>query len=129
MNGLAPCSQTSPLPWGWRRCRWIITAAYKLTIGENTNVALFAELDQSVLIVVPLGPLPPSIGYGLAFWLLRQSLYTSDLAPFTLACDEAGTLLLWGRVPLSELSGATLASLVDAVAAEARRIQEDIASV
>jgi hypothetical protein len=101
----------------------------QLTIGEDTHVALFAELDQSVLIAVPLGPLPPAAGYTLAFWLLRQNLYTSDLAPFTLACDEAGTLLLWGRVPLPELTGATLATLVDAVAAEARRIQGDIASV
>jgi hypothetical protein len=92
----------------------------QLTIGEDTHVALFA---------VPLGPLPPAAGYTLAFWLLRQNLYTSDLAPFTLACDEAGTLLLWGRVPLPELTGATLATLVDAVAAEARRIQGDIASV
>lgn len=98
----------------------------QLTIGEDTNVALFAEHDRTLLIVVPLAPLPRRIDYALTFWLLRQNLYTSDLAPFTLACDAAGTLALWGRVPLSDLTGTTLAALIDAVAAEARRIRAEI---
>jgi Tir chaperone protein (CesT) family len=103
--------------------------AARLTVGEDTTVALFAQLDRTLLIVLPLGPLPPQTSYTLAFWLLRRNLYASDLAPFTLACDEAGTLVLWGRVPLSDLTGESLAHLVDALAAEARRIQDDIASV
>jgi hypothetical protein len=102
--------------------------AVQLTVGEDTTVALFAQVDRTLLVVLPLGPLPADIGYTLAFWLLRQNLYVSDLAPFTLACDEAGTLVLWGRVPLTDLTGASLAALIDALAAEARRIQEDIAN-
>ncbi len=100
----------------------------QLTIGADTSVALFAEQDRTLLIVVPLIPLPRQIDYALAFWLLRQNLYTSDLAPFTLACDAAGTLALWGRLPLSELTGTSLAALIDAVAAEARRIKGEVES-
>jgi hypothetical protein len=103
--------------------------AVQLTVGDDTAVALFAQLDRTLLIVLPLGPLPPMTDYTLAFWLLRRNLYASDLAPFTLACDEAGTLVLWGRVPLSDLTGESLAHLIDALAAEARRIQENIVSV
>jgi hypothetical protein len=98
----------------------------QLTIGADTTVALFAEQDRTLLIVVPLAPLPRQTGYALAFWLLRQNLYISDLAPFTLACDAAGTLVLWGRVPLAELTGTSLATLIDAVANEARRIRAEV---
>lgn len=97
--------------------------AVQLTIGEDTSVALFAEFDRTLLIVVPMAPLPEQIDYARAFWLLRQNLYTSDIAPFTLACDADGTLVLWGRIPLSDLTGTSLAALIDAVAAEARRIR------
>ncbi|HEY8289471.1 MAG TPA: CesT family type III secretion system chaperone [Acetobacteraceae bacterium] len=98
----------------------------QLTIGDDITVVLFAEFDRTLLIVLPLAALPEQAGYTLAFWLLRQNLYTSDIAPFTLACDAAGTLVLWGRMPVSELTGATLAGLIDAVAVEARRIRGEI---
>ena len=98
----------------------------QLTIGEDTNVALYAEGDRDILLIAPLAPLPAEPEYGIMLWLLRKNLYTSGLAPFVVACDDGGTLVLWGRMPLDGLTGARLASLVDAVAAEARRIQAEV---
>lgn len=98
----------------------------QLTIGEDTHVALYAEGDRDILLIAPLAPLPAEPEYGVMLWLLRKNLYTSGLAPFVVACDDAGTLILWGRMPLDGLTGARLASLIDAVAAEARRIQAEV---
>ncbi len=50
----------------------------------------------------------------------------SDLAPFRVAADAGGTLVLWGRVPVEGLTGAALAGLVDAVATEGRRIRDEV---
>lgn len=99
----------------------------QLTIGEDTQVILYAERDITLLLVVPIAPLPREADYATTTWLLAQNMYTSSLAPFRLACDERGTVLLWGRIPLDGLTGETLATLIDAVAAEATRIGAELA--
>ena len=98
-----------------------------LTIGEVTQAALFAEHNITRLAAVTIAPLPRAADYATTTWLLAQNLYTSSLAPFRLACDEQGTVLLWGRIPLDGLTGTTLATLIDAVAAEAARIPTELA--
>ncbi len=99
----------------------------QLTIGADTNVVLFGENDITLLLVAPVAALPRAPDYGTMAWLFGRNFYTSDLAPFRIACDEAGTLVIWGRIPVDGLSGTQLAGLVDAVASEAGRIREAVA--
>ena len=98
----------------------------QLSVGENSTVILFAEDEQSVMLVSPVMALPAAIDYGRVLWLLRRNFYDSPLAPFRVACDTAGTIVIWGRVPVAGLSGSELAGLIDAVATEADLIREEI---
>lgn len=98
----------------------------QLEVGGDTTVILFGENDASLLAVAPIAALPDDPGAGLTLWLLRRNFYDSGIAPFVVACDTAGTLLLWGRVPMEGLTGARLAGLLDAVAAEARTIRKEV---
>ena len=98
----------------------------QLTIGEDTNVILFGENDVTLLVVAPVAALPRQPEYGVMLWLLRRNLYDSDMAPFQVACDEGGNLILWGRVPVEGMTGTALAGLLDAVAIESRRIRGEV---
>ena len=98
----------------------------QLSVGEASTVVLFAEDEQSVMLVSPVMALPAAIDYGRVLWLLRRNFYDSPLAPFRVGCDTAGSLVIWGRVPVAGLSGAELAGLIDAVASEADLIREEI---
>jgi hypothetical protein len=98
----------------------------QLTVGENSTVTLFAEDEFTLMLVSPVVPLPNKIEYGTALWLLRRNFYDSPLAPFRVSCDTAGTLVVWGRVPTEGMTGESLASLVDAVAAEADLIRTEV---
>ncbi len=98
----------------------------QLSVGENSTVILFAEDEQSVMLVSPVMALPAAIDYGRVLWLLRRNFYDSPLAPFRVACDTAGTIVIWGRVPVAGLSGSELAGLIDAVATEADLIREEV---
>jgi hypothetical protein len=97
-----------------------------LTVGENSTVTLFAEDEFTLMLVSPVVPLPKKIEYGTALWLLRRNFYDSPLAPFRVSCDTAGTLVVWGRVPTEGMTGESLASLIDAVAAEADLIRTEV---
>ncbi len=99
----------------------------ELTVGGDTSVVLFGEGDATLLAVVPVAPLPPAPDQATVLWLLRRNLYDSGIAPFTLACDAGGTLVLWGRLPLDGLTGPRLAGLLDALAGEAATIRRQIA--
>ena len=99
----------------------------QLAIGEDIQVTMFAEQDITLLLVIPIAPLPRAADYATTTWLLAQNLYTSSLAPFRVACDERGTVLIWGRIPLADLTGETLATLIDAVATEATRLRTALA--
>ena len=100
----------------------------QLTIGEDINVILFGDDDTAILAVAPIMPLPDDLSHGATLWLLRKNFYDSGIAPFTVACDAAGTLILWGHVPMSGLTGPRLAGLLDALAAEAKGIRAEIAA-
>ena len=99
----------------------------QLTVGGDSSVVLFGETAFNLMIVAPIAPLPQTPDYGTMLWLLGRNMYTSDLAPFRIACDEGGTLILWGRVPIEGMTGTALAGLVDTLGGEARRIREAVA--
>ena len=98
----------------------------QLTIGADATVILFGENDVTLLVVAPIAPLPEQPDYATTLWLLRKNMYDSGIAPFALACDVGGNLVLWGRVPLDGLTGARLAGLLDALAAETGGIRREI---
>ena len=98
--------------------------AVRLEVGDGARIMLFGEQDVTLLLVAPVAPLPPATSYATMSWLLKRNFYTSDMAPFRVACDEAGTVVIWGRMPVEGLTGAALANVIDAVAAEARQVGE-----
>ena len=57
-----------------------------------------------------------------------SSLHDSPLAPFRIGCDKAGTLVVWGRMPIDGLTGEQLAGLIDAVTTEVALIREETAT-
>ena len=98
----------------------------ELTIGADTTVMLFAEDEHSLMLAAPVMPLPSGLDYGLTLWLLRRNFHDSPLAPFRVACDAAGIIVLWGRVPIDGMSGGALASLIEALAAESELVREEL---
>src|SRR6185436_14450164 len=74
--------------------------AVQLTIGENSTVTLFAEDEFTLMLVSPVVALPKNVDYGATLWLLRRNFYDSPITPFRVSCDKAGSLALWGRVPV-----------------------------
>ncbi len=103
-----------------------VNGGVQLDVGDDTTVILFGENDVGLLVVIPIMQLPDDVSPGVTLWLLRRNFYDSGIAPFALACDAAGTLVLWGRVPMEGLTGERLAGLIDAVAAEARTVRGEV---
>ena len=99
----------------------------QLTVGENSTVTLFAEDEFTLMLVSPVMALPKKVDYGGTLWLLRRNFYDSPIAPFRVSCDTAGTIVVWGRVPVEGMTGESLARLIDALAAEADLIREELA--
>lgn len=97
----------------------------QIEVGENNAVAIFAEDPATILLATSVMALPPELDYGRALWLLRRNFYDSPIAPFRIACDTAGNIVVWSRVPTSELTGEQLAAIIDALAAEADTIREE----
>ncbi len=100
--------------------------AVALTIGEDSPVLMYGEDDTTILIVAPVASLPRQIDHGTVLWLLRRNFYDSDLAPFCVAADSAGHVVLWGRIPVAGMTGELLASLLDQLGAEARRARDEL---
>jgi Tir chaperone protein (CesT) family len=98
----------------------------QLTVGENTTVTLFAEDEFTLMLVSPVVALSKKVDYGTALWLLRRNFYDSPIAPFRVSCDTAGSIIVWGRVPVEGMTGESLASLIDALAAEADLIRTEV---
>ena len=59
---------------------------------------------------------------------MRRNFNDSPLAPFRIGCDHGGSLVVWGRMPMEGLTGQQLLGLLDAVAAEAVLVREEIAT-
>jgi len=98
----------------------------RLSIGEHSTVTLFAEDEFTLMLASPVMALPKNMDNGTILWLLRRNFYDSPIAPFRVACDKAGTISLWGRVPVEGMTGETLAGLIDALATEADLIREEV---
>ena len=98
----------------------------QLSIGNNSTVTMFAEDERTLMLVSPVMPLPKKLDYGTTLWLLRRNFYDSPIAPFRVSCDTAGSIVVWGRVPIEGLTGEALAGLLDALAAEADFIRAEV---
>ncbi|MDE2006112.1 MAG: type III secretion system chaperone [Rhodospirillales bacterium] len=98
--------------------------AVALTIGDDQQVLLYAEAEATILVVAPVAELPARPDHGTMLWLLRRNLWDSDLAPFCVAADPGGHVLLWGRVPVDGMTGELLASLIDQLGTEAGRARD-----
>ncbi len=98
----------------------------QLTVGEGGTVMLVPEDAYSLMLMSPVGPLPGSMNGGTLLWLMRRNFHDSPLAPFRIGADKAGTVVVWGRMPIDGMSGEQLAGLLDALAAEAALIREEI---
>ena len=98
----------------------------QLAVGDAATVILFGENDETLLLAAPVAALPKQPEYGAMLWLLRRNFYDAPIEPFRLGCDTAGNIILWGRLPMAGLTGAALATLIDAVAAEADRVRTEV---
>ena len=98
----------------------------QLTVGDHSSVILFAEDEFTVLMVSPVTTLPKDINYGTTLWLLRRNFYDSPIAPFRVSCDKAGSIVVWGRVPVDGMTGEQLAKLIDALATEGDLIRDEV---
>src|SRR5712671_996732 len=98
----------------------------QLSIGNNSTVTMFAEDERTLMLVSPVMPLPKKLDYGTTLWLLRRNFYDSPIAPFRVSCDTAGSIVVWGRVPIEGMTGEALAGLLDALGAEADFIRAEV---
>jgi len=78
-----------------------------LTVGEEGRVVLVPEDAYTLMLMAPVGALPDGADRGTLLWLMRRNFHDSPLAPFRIGCDKAGTLVVWGRMPMEGLSGET----------------------
>jgi hypothetical protein len=99
----------------------------QLDVEEDSTLALVPEDPYTLTVISPVAALPAEIDRGTLLWLMRRNFHDSPISPFRIACDAAGNLVVWGRLPIDGMSGEQLAGLLDAVAAEVRLIREEIA--
>jgi hypothetical protein len=98
----------------------------QISIGDNSTVTLFAEDEFTLMLVSPVMALPKDMDYGTTLWLLRRNFYDSPIAPFRVSCDTAGSIVVWGRVPVESMTGEALAKLLQALGAEADFIRAEV---
>ncbi len=100
----------------------------RLTAGHGTGdvseVLIYGGDEETILLVAPVGPLPRGLTHATMLYLFRSNLFSSSCAPFQIAADEFGTLVLWGRLWIADLDGASLAGLVDAVAGKVGELRQ-----
>jgi Tir chaperone protein (CesT) family len=98
----------------------------QLTIGENSTLVLVPEAADRLMVLSPVCTLPAQLDRGRVQWLLHRNFHNSELAPFRIACDDAGTVVIWGRIPVEGMSGENLAGWLDAVGAEGDLIRGEL---
>jgi len=98
----------------------------QLNIGDSSSVVMFAEDDTTLMLLSAVMPLPRKLDYGRTLWLLRRGFHDSPIAPFRVSCDKAGTLVVWGRLPVADMTGEVLAGLLDALGGEADLIRDEL---
>lgn len=99
----------------------------QLSVGDDSTVVLVPEDAITLMLMSPVAALPQAVDRGTLLWLMRRNFHDSPISPFRVACDAASNLVVWGRVPAEGMTGEQLAGLIDAVAAEAALIREEIA--
>ena len=99
-----------------------------LNVGDDGRAVIVPEDAHTLMLMAPVGPLPDGADRCTLLWLMRRNFHDSPLAPFRVGCDKAGTLVVWGRMPIDGLTGEQLAGLIDAVTAEAALIREETAT-
>jgi len=97
-----------------------------IDLDTDVTVSVFAESPVAIMLAAAVLPLPQAVDYARALWLLRRNFHDSPIAPFRVACDEDGALVVWGRVPVEGLTGAQLAALIASVAEEVSLIREEL---
>lgn len=97
----------------------------EVSVGD-TPILLFAEDPYTLMLVAPVAPLPADPNYGVMLWLLRRNFHDSPLAPFRIGCDAAGTVVIWGRLPIDSTDGEGLAKLLDALAEQSTLVREEL---
>jgi hypothetical protein len=100
----------------------------QLNVGDDARVVVVPEDAHTLMLLSPVAKLPATMDHGTLLWLMRRNFHDSPLAPFRVGCDRAGNLVVWGRMPIDGLGGEQLAGLLDAVAAEAALIRDEIAT-
>lgn len=104
----------------------------QLALGEGEEegtVVLVPEDAYTLMLMAPIGPLPKAgVDGGTLLWLMRRNFHDSPLAPFRIGSDKAGTLVIWGRMPIDGMTGSELAGLLQAVVAEAANVREEVAT-
>ena len=100
----------------------------QLDVGDDGRVVLIPEDAYSLMLMSPVAALPATMDHGTLLWLMRRNFHDSPLAPFRVGCDTAGNLVVWGRMPIDGMSGEQLVGLLDALAAKAALIREEIAT-
>jgi hypothetical protein len=99
------------------------TGGVRLTLGGAVEVSIYEDHDDALLVVCPIAAMPRTVERALALSLFQDSLFSSDCAPFVIAADETGMLLLWGRLWTDDLDGSSLASLIEAVAGKVAELR------
>jgi hypothetical protein len=99
----------------------------QLSVGDDNTLVMVPEDPYSLMLMSPVAALPPAMDRGTLLWLMRRNFHDSPISPFRIGCDKAGNVVVWGRVPTEGMTGEQLAGLIDAVAAEAALIREEIA--
>lgn len=99
--------------------------AATLAVGDTASVVLIGETEDTLLVMAPVGTLPPDIDYASMLWLLRRGFHDSPIAPFRVSCDEAATVVVWGRIPVDGMTAADLMKLLSALGDEVETIRTE----
>lgn len=98
----------------------------QLSVGKNLNVYLYGDRDEALLVVMLIAPLPQTPSHALTAWLLRKNLYDSQLLPFVIATDLDANVVVWGRVPLAQLDGSKLKTMLGKLGVEGEKLHKEI---
>ena len=98
---------------------------WHLNLGDD-DAYLYCRDGMHLLIIIPVVALPADVGWVQANALLRENMFDSAFMPFRLATDPSGMLVQWGLLRLEEMTGKSLAELLDDLARRAEMLRDMI---
>ncbi len=98
----------------------------KLIVDELNEIFLIPDKKDQLTVMLGVMPLPTNLDYGCYLWLLRKNFHDSSLAPLCVSCDLNGSIVIWGKIPISELTGHSLAGILSLLAEEANVMREEL---